>query len=355
MAILGCGARSVSHINAVNHYNDKIEIVALCDLFPEKLEAKKKLIKTGSPETYTDYQKMLKRDDIHAVINVAWNKFHKEGSVACFDAGKHVLCEKPLSLTVTECKDIIAAAEKNKKVLQVGTQMRHNPGYAELAAQIHNGLIGNILYAWVHFFRSDWLKLFKDPGEDSRKNWRMKQSESGGINFEQGIHFYDLFNWFINSTPAIITSIGGNNNPKLQKRDSWDHSGLIVHYNNNALLTSGANLYSCGGPGQNCLFGDKATITIQPAGSGAKVTRYQRTYRRPFGMKEDPRRGSKELTLPSASFDTTTLQLGHFYDAVQGKKKPFPSGHDHLPAVQIARGSQIAAIEQRHIKASEVD
>ncbi len=354
VAILGCGNRSRWHIRAVNHY-DGIEIAAMCDILPEMMAEKKALIQAGKPEPrlYTDYQEMLKQDDLHAVAIVLPNTLHREASVACLDAGKHVLCEKPLTLDVSGCKDIIAAADRNRRVLQVGTQSRHSPAYTALARQVHDGLIGEVLYAWIQTFRADWRKIYPDPEKDSRLNWRMKQSEGGAVIYEQGIHSIDVFNWLIDSEPQEITCIGGVHNDRLQDRTSWDHCGTVVRYANGALATYGGNLYSCGGPGPDILFGDKSTLQVgSRTSSSAKL--FNRTYWRPHGMGEDPRAETREIELPEVTVNPSFEQWGYFLESVQGKKKPFPSARDHMPAVQIARGSLLSAAERRHIKASEI-
>jgi hypothetical protein len=98
IAILGCGNRSQAHIQAVNHFSEHMEVAALCDLLPEKLKEKQKLVKSGNPQTYTDYTRMLKEGDIHAVAVVLPNTLHRAGTIASLEAGKHVLCEKPLTL-----------------------------------------------------------------------------------------------------------------------------------------------------------------------------------------------------------------------------------------------------------------
>ena len=352
VGILGCGARSPAHIKAVNHY-DQMEVGALCDILPEKMNEKLKLVKSGNPRLYTDYEEMLKQEDIHAIAIVLPNTLHRPASVSSLDSGKHVLCEKPLTLDVAGCKAIIEAADRNRKVIQVGTQSRHYPDYVELARQIHNGLVGQVLYAWIHTFRVDWRKLHPDPEVDARINWRMKQEEGGAVIYEQGIHTIDLFNWFLDSQPEEISSIGGVHNKTLEKRSSWDHAGVMVRYANDALVTYGGNLYSCGGPGPNILFGEGGSLEVGDKGSG-RAALYTRTYWRPYAMGEDPRAKTKEIFLPKPSLDPSTLQYGHFLDAVQGKAAVFPSARDHLPAVQIARGALMSMAQRRHIRASEV-
>ena len=353
VAVLGCGNRSPAHIRAINYYADRMEVAALCDVLPEKLEEKKALVETGTPELYTDYDKMLAEcENLHAVAVVLPNTVHRAGTVASLEAGKHVLCEKPLTLKLADTKAIIDTADRTGRIVQVGTQSRHAPGYQLLADKLADGLIGNVLYGWAETFRVDWRKLYPDPEVDSKKNWRMKQSEGGSVVYEMGIHTIDVFNWFIGSEPIEVTSLGGVHNTRLQDRTAWDHAGVLVRYANGAMMTYGGNLYSCGGPGPDVLFGDKMSLEIGNR-NARQATAYQRAYWRPYGKGGGPVE-KNTIELPKAPADPSTLQYAHFYKAVQGKEPPFPAARDHLPAVLIARASQMSQEQGRHIKADEV-
>jgi len=360
IAILGCGARGMKHIQAINGY-DNMEIVALCDIIPEKMDEKATAVLRGNPGKYIDYREMLKRDDIHGLVNATDDLFHKEGTVASLDAGIHVLSEKPMAHFVKDCEAMIEAADRNKKALMIGTQSRHLPAYIELEKRIRDGLIGNVLYAWANAFRVDWLKLYPDPEEDSKKNFRMIQERHGGIIFDQGIHTLDLFNWLIGSEPVKISCMGGVNNTLMQKRTSWDHAAVTVQYANNAVLNFGGNVYSCGGPGPDCLFGDQGTINIGPKiisyGHEPEIVKRTWNYFRPHRQgtyKHRLPKGETVLDLPQADSDPTNAMWGYFGDVMQGRKPPFPTGRDHLPAIQIARGALMSMEQERHIKASEV-
>jgi len=353
VAILGCGNRSPAHIQAVNRYAEHMDVAALCDILPEMLEEKRALVESGTPRLYTDYEKMLEEcDDLHAVAVVLPNTLHRAGTIAALEAGKHVLCEKPLTLKLEDTKAIIDASDRTGRIVQVGTQSRHAPGYRALADRLHGGLIGNVLSGWAQTFRADWRKLYADPHEDSQKNWRMKQSEGGSVVYEMGIHTIDVFNWFIGSEPVEVTSLGGVHNARLQQRDSWDHAGVLVRYANGALLTYGGNLYCCGGPGPDVLFGDQSTLEIGSR-NAKQATVYERAYWRPYGQGGG-RVSKQAIDLPPSEADPSILQYKHFLDAVQGKQPPFPSAREHMPAVLIARASQMSQTEGRHIKASEV-
>jgi predicted dehydrogenase len=352
VGILGCGNRSRAHISSLNTI-DHIEIAALCDIIPEKMEEKSQLIKAGKPRRFTDYHEMLAQGDLQAVGIALPNTLHREAIIACLQAGKHVLCEKPLTMTVRDCQDVIKAFDRYKRVVQVGTQRRHSAGYQALTAKLRQGLIGQILYGWVNTFRADWIKLYPDPAEDSAKNWRMKQAMGGAVIYEMGIHLLDLFNWLIDSPPVEVTSMGGVHNKKLEKRDSWNHAGIIARYENGALMTYGGHLYSCVGSPPDFLFGDEATLEVPgEAATRAKVTKAP--YWRPYAERgERPSTQRIEVELPPSG-NTTTAEWNYFYESVQGKKPAFPSPRHHLPALQIAEGALKSAAAHRHIKVSEL-
>jgi predicted dehydrogenase len=287
------------------------------------------------------------------VIIVLPNTLHRDGVIASLEAGKHVLCEKPLTIDVSQTKEIIAASERTRRIVQVGTQSRHSPGYAALAAQLEDGLIGSVLYGWAQTFRADWRKLDPDPETDARINWRMKQAEGGSVVYEMGIHTIDVFNWFIGSDVEEVSCFGGTHNKKLEKRDSWDHAGVIARYTNGAMMTYGGNLYSCGGAGPDVLYGDGGSLRIGTRFSD-RATLYKSAYWRPYGGAESPEITEQELELPKEDATPTVLQYAHFLKAVQGKAPAFPTARQHLPAVQIARGSLLSAAEHRHVRAAEI-
>lgn len=351
IGIVGCGNFSQAHIRAMNEH-EHIEIAALCDILPEMLEQKKKQVKRGTPRLFTDMDEMFKWDELHAVTITLPNPLHRRGTISALEAGKHVLCEKPMAMNVTDCKAMIAAGDKARRVLQISTESRHSPRIAEMVKQVHAGAIGKVLYAWVQTFRGDWRKIYPDAEEDSKKNWRMNQEICGGIIYEQGVHSIDYFNWLIDSEPMEIAALGGVHNSKLQKRDSLDHTGVLVRYANDVLMTYGGHLYSCGGPGPNCLFGDEGTLVADYR--EPKILK--NTYWNPHGGRPnpDPLAETIELKMPETRTNVMVLEYSRYSDAIQGIKPPFPTGRDHLPALQILRGSLIAIAEKRVVPISEV-
>lgn len=102
------------------------DLFAICDVADDLRE--RMAITHGAERTYNDYDKMLADPEIDAVIIATSDAFHVPASIRALDAGKHVLCEKPVGLTVEECRDLKAAVEKSGKVFQVGHMKRFDAG-----------------------------------------------------------------------------------------------------------------------------------------------------------------------------------------------------------------------------------
>ena len=121
------------------------------------MDLRAQLIKSKTePQKYTDMDKMLQQADLDAVAVVLPNYLHKMATVAALEAGKHVFCEKPMALTVADCNEMIAAADRKQKAIQIGTQRRHSPAFQKAVDTIRNSPVGKILSSDVNSYRGDW-------------------------------------------------------------------------------------------------------------------------------------------------------------------------------------------------------
>lgn len=123
------------------------DLYAICDVADDLRE--RMAITHGAQKTFNDYDRMLADPDVEAVIIATADAFHVPASIRALEAGKHVLCEKPVGLTVEECGDLKAAVERSGKVFQVGHMKRFDPGL-QAAKSFINDEIGEIvaLKAW---------------------------------------------------------------------------------------------------------------------------------------------------------------------------------------------------------------
>lgn len=346
VGILGCGNRAKAHISALNEVPE-IEVAALCDLVPHKMKRRAQLIQQGpEPAMYTDMEEMVRQEDLDAVANVLPNYLHKQSTVAALEAGKHVLCEKPMALTVAECNEMIAAAERSRKALQIGTQRRHSSNFKRLVEAIREAPVGKILQSDVNTYRGDW----RVPGEDEYppgvEYWRMDQSKCGGVVYEMGAHLIDVNNWVFDSEPVEVIGLQGVNNLSLRSRDSTDHAGVLVRYANGAVMNYGGNLYNYGPSSQGYFFAVGGTIEFS-------VDQMTIHYKQSEGASDQEDRPETE----TESFPERNGTLGqwkYFARVMAGEAEPYPNGYIGRQTVQICQGAILASREGRTVEVSEL-
>lgn len=195
VGVIGVGAISEMHIKPYIK-NEEVELIALCDIHEERLAAKGQLY--GISQLYTNYQELLNNPDIDAVSICTWNNTHAEIAVAALEAGKHILVEKPLSMTVDEAIKVQTAAEMSGKTAQVGFVRRHATNVEILKTFIDNGELGDIYYA-----KASYLRRLGNPG-----GWFSDITKSGGGPLiDLGVHVIDIM-WYLMGKPRPVSVIG---------------------------------------------------------------------------------------------------------------------------------------------------
>ncbi len=145
LGLIGCGGQGSGDASAASHFGD---FVAVCDVDKKRAEAARTngSIGKGQAEVYGDYRKLLDRKDIDAVIVGTPDHWHTKVSIDAMKAGKDLYCEKPLTLTILEGKQLGQVVKSTGRVLQVGTQQRsdHNKVFQLAVAMVRAGRIGKI-------------------------------------------------------------------------------------------------------------------------------------------------------------------------------------------------------------------
>ena len=139
-------------------------------------------------DIYDDYRRIMERDDIDAVDIVVPSHLHYEIAAAALEAGKHVLVEKPMVLTIDHCQKLIALANQKGKVLAVDHEMRLSSLWGRVKQLIDEGLIGTPQYAL--------LELSRFPYRLGSEGWRFDINRVGNWILEEPIHFFDLARWY---------------------------------------------------------------------------------------------------------------------------------------------------------------
>ena len=346
VGILGCGNRTKSHLSALNEVPE-IEVAALCDLIPHKMDRRAELIRQGpQPRKYVDMDKMFQQEDLDAIAVVLPNHLHKLGTITALEAGKHVFCEKPMALTVADCNEMIAVSERTRRAIQIGTQRRHSNDFKNAVQMIRKASVGRILSSDINSYRGDW----RVPGEDEYspgvEYWRLNQDKCGGVVYEMGAHIIDVNNWIFDSEPVTVASLQGVNDLALRSRNSTDHGGVLVRYANDALMNYGGNLYTYGGSGANYFFAVNGTIEL--AGKWLSIK-----YGAPAGFPQQgplPEPVKKKLPDGNGNRD----QWKHFARVLAGQADPYPDGYIGRQSIQICQGAIVSAQQNSIVNVSEL-
>ncbi len=199
-------------------------------------------------QTFTDWRKVLDVEAIDAVVIALPNDQHHAAALAAFAAGKHVLCEKPLGLTLSECDDIISAAEASGCILQVGHEMRFQRMYQKMKKMIGQGDVGKLHLMWCREFRGPM-----------RPGWRSTKTHSGGTLLEKNCHHFDLFNWMMDRAPLRVAALGGRD--VLLDREVLDNAQVLVEFQDGRRASLELCLFSpIGGDVEIGVVGDEGRI-----------------------------------------------------------------------------------------------
>ena len=199
IGIVGCGGiANGKHMPSLKKLADKVEMVAFCDIVPEKAEQAVKDYGTPDAKAYVDYHELLEDKSIDVVHVCTPNRSHAEITVAALEAGKHVMCEKPMAKTAADARLMLDAAKRTGKKLTIGYQNRCYPRCLLLKRACDEGELGEIYYAKAHAVRRRAVP-----------NWGVflnEYEQGGGPLIDIGTHALDLTLWEMNNyEPAMVT------------------------------------------------------------------------------------------------------------------------------------------------------
>ncbi len=149
----------------------------------------------GDVALYTDFEKMLAEQRLDAVSITLPTFMHRDFTVKALDAGVHVLCEKPMAMSVEQCEDMIAAAKTNKRILQIGHCIRFWPEYVKAKEIVDSGRYGDVRTA-------SFRRVSPVPGW-SWKNWLIHAKQSGGAIMDLHIHDTDYIQYLFGLPEAV--------------------------------------------------------------------------------------------------------------------------------------------------------
>ena len=249
-AIVGCGRIAQRH---AEHISKRGQLVAVCDVVEDKAQ---QLATTYGAKAYTSYADMLAHEPSIDVIAVCSpNGLHAQHAIDGLKAGFHVLCEKPMGLSVKECGEMMQTAERSNKRLFAIKQNRYNPPVAAVKEIIEAGKLGKVL--------SVQLSCFWNRNTDYYANsWKGTKDLDGGTLFTQFSHFIDLLYWLIGDVDEVAAYMGNFAHEGIIEFE--DTGVVILKFTNGAIGTVNytVNSFDKNMEGSLTIFGEKGTVKI---------------------------------------------------------------------------------------------
>jgi predicted dehydrogenase len=341
-----------------------VEVVSLCDVdskmladAAEQVAGRQKSKK--KPRTYADYRDMLKEKDLDIVLIGTPDHWHALEMIAAVEAGADVYCQKPISVDVTEGQAMVAAARKNKRVVQVGTQRRSTPHIIEARDRVvKEGKLGKValaeVYCYYHMRATGNPPDTKPPANLDYemwtgpapmrpynewvhpRRWRAFMEYGNGIMGDMCIHMLDIVRWMlglgwpkeIDSTGGILVDQASKANISDTQLATFDFGDMKIVWQHRTWGEANDPEYPWGAT----LYGDKGTLKVD-------VNKYAFT---PMGKKQPELTGKALFEYDKYPEDRTEKDLErHVASAVRWHMK------DLLAAIGT-RGKPVADIEEGH-------
>jgi len=303
------------------------EVTAVAEIKSHRLQ----LIadKFGINQKFKNYKDLLDKSDVDAVIISTPTSQHKEIAIACLNANKDVLIEKPIALNYGEAKAITEAAIKNERKLMVGMNLRFRPDLMLIRTLINAGEIGE-----PFFLKCNWVRR-----QSSSENWFMKREEAGGgVLFDLGIHLLDIALWLLNNPPVISVS---TQNYYHNLKELEDTSVSFIRCSKSSIINLEASwsLVEEKDVFDITVYGSKGSISTTPL----KI--YKRIAEGNIDLKPSLADNASQF------FKKSYLnELKSFIGAVRGLNPLFSSGNEAIELLKLSEAMYKSAKQGKEIK-----
>ena len=326
--LVGVGAAAqISHIPTLKRIED-LELVALCDRDPEK--ANRVAQKFQIPRSTNRLDDLLADDELDAIDICTPNFLHAPMATAALEAGKHVLCERPLARSAAEAQQMLNAARKADRVLMCAVQHRFRADAQLLRKFVEKGDLGEIFFA-----KAGWLRQRAEWDSDE---WRRQKRESGGgVVLDLGFQMLDLSLWVLGNprVQSVTASLH-----RSRKGEVEDSATAFLRLDNGATLTleltwgllmekdfAYLNLFGSGG----AALLNPLRIHKGMHGTLVNVTPTMETSRNQYKQSIE-------------------LQIAHFADALRKGQKPMGHAEEILPVMELMDAVYRSAEQGKEVK-----
>jgi 1,5-anhydro-D-fructose reductase (1,5-anhydro-D-mannitol-forming) len=281
----------------------------------------------GAATAFDDYPKMLADPEVEAVYIATPNALHAEQVIAAARAGKHVLCDKPLALTVADARRCLAECQAAGVRLGIMFQTRYHDGMAETAERVRNGDIGKVVVAEVTM----------SGGRNLPRGWRTDPAMAGlGTLNNIGVHAFDLLRYLLGAEVSEVSALT-DSEPDYQV----DTTALVLlRFATGTLAYVNANQSVPNSRDDVVLYGSQGRVLARNLSRPGRDGML--SYITPAAERE----------VTAGSHDAYRRTIEAFADAVIHQRDPSPGGEDGLRSVQLTTAIAEAITERRVVSLS---
>ena len=330
-ALVGCGRISNNHFGSFETLADECEIIGVCDTDPANLQAA--VERTGA-KGYASYADMLADTDADIIVLTTPSGQHPEQAVQAFEAGFHVVTEKPMATRLHDGERMVKAADKAGKRLFVVKQNRLNATLQLLKRAVAEIRFGKICMVHLNVF---WTRpqAYYDQGHGWRGTWEF----DGGAFMNQASHYVDLMEWLIGPVQDVQAMISTHRDIEAE-----DTGVMNIRWRNGALGSMAVTMctYPKNLEGSITILGETGTVRI----GGMAVNEIQEWN---FADERD-----YDEQVKTANYETTSVYgFGHplYYknviDVMRGEAEPVTDGREGLKSLELLIAAYLAARDNK--------
>jgi UDP-N-acetylglucosamine 3-dehydrogenase len=246
VGIIGAGRMAYWHLKGYRKNRDA-KVTAIAGRTSAHIERLQRSF--NIPHAYTDYREMLKTEKLDAVNITTPTHTHCQIAIDCLEAGCHVLCEKPMAMTLEEAERMIACERQTRKIFMVGFSQRFYKEFIRVKDIIARGELGTVKVAW-------YRRGINMPPQ----KWYAERDKSAGVAFELGIHAIDWLRWIIDSP---VVQVSAELTEHVQYPGINDNIWMILKFANGAVGVVGASYTFPFLKRDIGVIGEKKALTIE--------------------------------------------------------------------------------------------
>ena len=337
-ALIGCGRISPNHIVAAQ--NNKLEIVAICDVVEACMEDKRLKFKLGEEvKSHTDYKEMLDKEKPELVAICTESGKHAEIALYCIEHGCHCIIEKPIALSIKDADAIIAAAIKYHVKVSACHQNRFNKSVQIIREAIDMNRFGRLFYGTAH------IRWCRDHEYYDRADWRT-WAQDGGALMNQCIHNIDLLRWMMGS--EIVEVVGMTDKLNHDYIEAEDLGIALVKFKNGSygMIDGTTNVYPKNLEETLYIFGEKGTV--KAGGQSVNIIEEWRF----SDLLDDPEVVKERFheNPPNVYGYGHTPLYADMINAIENDRQPYITAMDGKKAMELVLAIYKSAAEGKSIK-----